>query len=553
MTALRGADIVALSLERLGVTRVFTLSGNHIMPVFDALTATGIDVVHVRQEAACVHMADAWARLTGEVGVALVTGGQGQSNGAAALFTALAAESPVLLLSGHAALGELGRGAFQELAQADLARPMTKASWTAAASVTLGDDVARAMRTARERRPGPVHLALPVDLLEATVAAGKLELPVSDATAAAHRPVDPGLVDRVARAVARFERPLILLGPALCNAEGRAAAHVLEGRSGVPVIGMESPRGINDPGLGRFPEVLAEADGLVLIGKALDFTLKFGDPPAVASTCAFVVVDPDAAMVARVMRSKASRLVASGIADTKPFMRAWAERPRTSQPEGTAWLKAVRKALAYRPPEWGTARGSDGRLHPAELCRGIAGFLADHPGGTLVCDGGEIGQWPQAMVTAENRIVNGISGTIGASIPFAIAAKIARPEAPVIAVLGDGTFGFHMAEFDTAVRYGLPFIAVVGNDACWNAEYQIQLRDYGPGRAKHCNLLPSRYDQVAVALGGHGALVTSAEDLPGALAAAHASGKPACLNVMIDGIPAPTIKRSAASGTVVGH
>ena len=553
MTTLRGADIVALSLDRLGVTRVFTLSGNHIMPIFDALTATGIDVVHVRQEAACVHMADAWARLTGEVGVALVTGGQGLSNGAAALFTALAAESPVLLLSGHAGLGELGRGAFQELAQADLARPMTKASWTAAANVTLGDDIARAMRIAREGRPGPVHLALPVDLLEARVVSESLALPVAGMAAGRARPVDPGLIDRVERAGARFERPLILLGPALCYAEGRASAAVLERRSGVPVIGMESPRGINDPGLGGFSEILAEADGLVLIGKALDFTLKFGDPPAVASTCAFVVVDPDAAMVARAARSKASRLVASGIADTKPFMSAWAERPPTRRHGGAAWLEAVRQAVAYRPSEWETARGSDGRLHPAELCRGVASFLADHPGGTLVCDGGEIGQWPQAMVPAERRIVNGVSGTIGASIPFALAAKIARPEAPVVAVLGDGTFGFHMAEMDTAVRYGLPFIAVVGNDARWNAEYQIQLRDYGPGRARHCDLLPSRYDQVAIALGGHGTLVTSSEDLPGALAAAHASGKPACLNVMIDGIPAPVVRRKAAAETIAGH
>ncbi|MBY0255343.1 MAG: thiamine pyrophosphate-binding protein, partial [Methylobacterium organophilum] len=115
MQTLRGADIVARTLEALGVTRIFTLSGNHIMPVFDALLDTGISLVHVRHEAACVHMADAWGRLTGEVGVALVTGGQGHTNGAAALTTALAADSPVLLLSGHAGLSELGRGAFQEL------------------------------------------------------------------------------------------------------------------------------------------------------------------------------------------------------------------------------------------------------------------------------------------------------------------------------------------------------------------------------------------------------------------------------------------------------
>ena len=121
-----------------------------------------------------------------------------------------------------------------------------------------------------------------------------------------------------------------------------------------------------------------------------------------------------------------------------------------------------------------------------------------------------------------------------------------RAAIPVIAVMGDGTFGFHMAEFDTAVRCNLPFVAVVGNDATWNAEHQIQLRDYGPNRAHGCELLPSRYDLVVQALGGHGELVTSAADLPAALDRAIASGKPACVNVMIE-LPAPVIRRQATA------
>jgi acetolactate synthase-1/2/3 large subunit len=178
-----------------------------------------------------------------------------------------------------------------------------------------------------------------------------------------------------------------------------------------------------------------------------------------------------------------------------------------------------------------------------ELCQAVAAFLADHPDGTLICDGGEIGQWPQALVGAGRRLINGVSGTIGASIPFAIAAALERPGAPVVAILGDGTFGFHMAEFDTAVRYGVPFIAVVGNDSRWNAEHQIQLRSYGPERTRHCDLLPTRYDAVVQALGGFGALVTEAAALPAALEAARASGLPACINVMIESVPAPAIRR----------
>jgi acetolactate synthase-1/2/3 large subunit len=140
-------------------------------------------------------------------------------------------------------------------------------------------------------------------------------------------------------------------------------------------------------------------------------------------------------------------------------------------------------------------------------------------------------------------MINGVAGTIGVSLPFAIAAQLARPDHPVVAAMGDGTFGFHMAEFDTAVRYDLPVIIVVGNDARWNAEYQIQLRQYGTERAKNCDLLPSRYDRVAEALGGFGALVCTAADLPDALNRAYLSRRPACINVMIESVAAPIIRR----------
>src|SRR5437588_8335562 len=146
--ALRGADIVARSLARLGCERVFTLSGNHIMSLFDAALEAKLEIVHVRHEAAAVHMADAWGRLTGEPGIALVTGGPGHANAVGALFTALAAESPMVLLSGHAATWELGRGGFQEIKQAEIAAPVSKASWTAGAAATLGDEIGRAMRIA---------------------------------------------------------------------------------------------------------------------------------------------------------------------------------------------------------------------------------------------------------------------------------------------------------------------------------------------------------------------------------------------------------------------
>jgi acetolactate synthase-1/2/3 large subunit len=540
---LRGADIVARTLEDLGVMRIFTLSGNHIMPIFDALLSTKIQLIHARHEAACVHMADAWGRLTGEPGIALVTGGQGHSNAVAALYTALASESPLLLLSGHAPLSELGRGAFQEMAQADLARPATKASWTAKEAATLGSDIAKAFELAVAGRPGPVHVSLPVDLLEQTMPNDQ----ITQATRINVQPhassLAPDVADKLISHLRAATKPLVICGPAMCTERGRATMRQAADALDVPVIGMESPRGINDPGLGAFAEMLGEADLVVLAGKPLDFTLRFGESPALSATCKWIVIDPDTELMSRAEKAMGARLLLSDVADAQTTIETLAERKSTTSASSSR-RERVREALVYEPPQWKSvhATGPD-RIHPVEMCRAIGDFVGKHRGTTFVSDGGEIGQWAQALVKTDRRIINGIAGTIGVSLPFAIAAALAHPDHPVVAVMGDGTFGFHMAEFDTAVRYDLPVIVVVGNDARWNAEYQIQLRQYGAERAKNCDLLPSRYDRVVEALGGFGALVTTAADLPDALDRAYLSRKPACINVMIESHAAPIIRR----------
>jgi acetolactate synthase-1/2/3 large subunit len=539
-TGTRGSDLVARTLQDRSVGYVFTLSGNHIMPVFDALLETDIRLIHTRHEAACVHMADAWGRLTGEAGIALVTGGQGHSNAAAALYTALMAESPLVLLSGHAARNELGRGAFQEMAQADLARPVTKASWTAESAETLGADIARAIAIAKAGRPGPVHVSLPVDLLEQATA----ENSTSPTPPPEAQPLAPETARSVLALIQDAAKPLLVCGPALCNRAGRSLLRETADKIGVPVIAMESPRGVNDPGLGALAEVLAQADLVVLIGKPLDFTLKFGAAPTFMPACKWIVIDPDRALLVRAETALGERLVLSAVADAKSALASLIEAGQQPNAGAMEWRAQAEQALHYVPPQWASLRASKGGyLHSAEMCEVIGEFFRAHPGATFVSDGGEIGQWAQAIVNAENRLINGVAGTIGAAIPFAIAAKLVRARSPVVAVMGDGTFGFHMAEFDTAVRYNIPFIAVVGNDARWNAEYQIQLRQYGEARARHCELLPSHYERVVEALGGFGARVTSAADLRDALERAYRSGKPACVNVMIEGAPAPNIRR----------
>jgi acetolactate synthase-1/2/3 large subunit len=480
MTTHRGADAVVATLAAHGVKRIFTLSGNHVMPIFDASLGAGIELVHVRHEAAAVHMADAWARLTGEIGVALVTGGPGHANAVGALYTALMADAPVLLLSGHAPTTELGKGAFQEMRQAEMAQPVTKGAG-------MGIDVDQAIRLAMSWKPGPVSLSLPQDLLEASAAPGATPV----AMARSPIPIQP--FPHGSR-LAHARRPLILCG--------RLHPPGLEDELGIPVIPMESPRGVADPSLGAFAQILAKADCILLVSRPLDFTLRFGK--AFAADCE--------------------------ILEANAFPLATTRHPATE------WREEVRAALAWRPPEWSVVR-------TVQFLQPLQAILDEHPDSVFVSDGGEFGQWAQACLTAPNRVINGAAGSIGAALPFALAARVAKPGAPVIAVMGDGTFGFHPAEIDTAVRHKLPFVLVVGNDARWNAEYQIQLRTYGRERLVGCGLLPTRYDEVARAFGGYGELVTDPREMLPAARRAIASGLPAVLNVTIDGLPAPVIRR----------
>jgi acetolactate synthase-1/2/3 large subunit len=367
--------------------------------------------------------------------------------------------------------------------QSDLAAPLTVASWTAQSADTLGADLARALREARN---GPVHLSVPNDVLDARTESQipRVEVPTPS-------------TGKIPEALAQAKRPLVIAGP---------AAMRIRRTGGMPVIGMESPRGVNDPSLGKLAEILAKADVVLLLGKPLDFTLKFGK--AFAPDC-------------RILRADAAQVL---------------PEPAPSQ---RGWFEEVDAALRYRPAEWASIRSHpDAPLHPVEVCSEVQKLL-DAPGAVLVADGGEFGQWAQACLRAPRRVINGVAGSIGSALPFAAAAKLALPDAPVVALLGDGTLGFHLSEIDTAVRYGLGYVAVVGNDACWNAEHQIQLRAYGAARAHGLDLLPTRYGAVAEALGAHGADVFSVPELKVALQRASGGPKPLLVNVMIERAAAP--------------
>ena len=298
--------------------------------------------------------------------------------------------------------------------------------------------------------------------------------------------------------LARATRPVILVAPTLLRGPGRDAASRLAAATRVPLAGMDSPRGLAEPALGALAEMLPQADLIVLLGKPLDFMLKFGRPPVIAPGCRFVQVDPDPAMLERTSREVGARLAFGAVADAA--VAAGGAR-RTGREAHVAEERLVRRGDRgdrHRPAAWATVSSArDGRVHPLDVCRAVQRILDRHDDAVLISDGGEFGQWAQACLTARRRTTNGPAGAIGAAVPFAVAAKLAFPDAPVVAMSGDGSFGFHMGEYDTAVRRGAAFIAVVGNDARWNAEHQIQIKAYGPERAVGCELLPTRYDLVA--------------------------------------------------------
>jgi acetolactate synthase-1/2/3 large subunit len=273
--------------------------------------------------------------------------------------------------------------------------------------------------------------------------------------------------------------------------------------------------------------------------------LGFGDAPSLAPGCRIVQIDPEPQVLEHTRRalSDPSRLVQSVLADSLPAMEMLLSLVQDHERADSAWYDEVQAAVSYRPPEWDAlARSDQGPLHPVQVGRMAQNSLRGDAA-VFISDGGEYGQWAQASLSASHRVINGPAGSIGSSVPFALAARLAFPDAQVVTFLGDGTMGFHVMEFDTAMRYGLSFVAVVGNDAAWNAEIQIQLRDYGPDRLVGCELRPTRYDEVVQALGGHGEHVSVPEQLGPALERAEDSGLPACVDVSIQRIPSPVIRR----------
>ncbi|MFN8635543.1 MAG: thiamine pyrophosphate-binding protein [Chloroflexota bacterium] len=534
MGTIDGATALARTLGQAGVGPIFTLSGNQILPVYEAGLDAGLRFVDGRHEAAVAHMADAWGRLTGRPGVCLVTAGPGHTNALTGLLTAQLAESPMVLLSGGSPLGQAGAGAFQEVDQVAAARPLCKASWSARSAVELPRALAQAWRTALDGTPGPVHLTLPVDVLQQR--ADESDVRWADDSDFSPEPAtaDVADVERAVSLLAGAERPLLLGGPSAWRGDAGVRLRALLDRTRIPGYPVESPRGLTDPALHGLGAEFARADVVLLIGQQ-DFGVGFAGRRALGAS-RLIQVAPSAKEIGR------HRAVEVGlVGDARSVLgqlldavtkRTWPERPWRRE------LAAAEQQGRERLAAFETTDESS--IHPLRLAATVRDLLSD--GDSVAIDGGEFSQWAR-WATGLGRfttLLNGKLGGIGPAIPFAIAAKIARPAQRSVAFLGDGTFGFHGLELDTAVRFNLPLVVVVGNDAGWAAERHRQRQVYGPDRVVASDLLPTRYDRVAEALGCHAEHVERPEQLRPALERAFDSGRPACVNVSIASIPSPS-------------
>ena len=525
---------VIQSLANQGVEVIFSLSGNQIMPLYDACIDANIRIIHTRHEGAAVYMAEAYAQFSGKIGVALVTAGPGLLNAVSALYSAARSETPLLLISGDAASRLDGQGAFQELDQISVTRPITKFSARPTKPEEMLPALEKTITTAMAGTPGPVHLALPFDLLSASI--GMAPLPQIAPTVASG--LSTAQSAELTAALQRAERPVVITGPQ-CNQSRQPAANAaLSAGLGMPLICLESARGLADTFYGDFPTILASADLIILLGKLGDYATGLLTPGRIASTASVIAIFTDD-QTAPTQNMRPITLMRVGAIAT-----AMQDLAAVVTAADDSWAAEVESMIARRKP-W-TVNGT-GR-HPAAVASSLQSAMDSAMGSAtdsasqpiLVADGGEFCQWIQAGCTANSRMINGPSGAIGGGICYAIGASIARPEATIFLTMGDGTAGFYLAEFNTAVRAGCSIVALIGNDYRWNAEVQIQIDNYGADRVYGCDLdATANYADAAAGLGADAGTIDAADDLDAALAAALKNPGVSCLNILIDSYAAP--------------
>jgi acetolactate synthase-1/2/3 large subunit len=549
-----GARAVAAA-RRHGVQTMFTLSGGHVFPVYDGAVSADppMRIVDVRHEQTAVFAAEATARLTRSPGFAVLTAGPGVTNGISAITTAHFNGSPVVVLAGRAPDARWGSGSLQELDHPPLLAPVTKRAWTVHAPGQVGAAADESFALASARHRGPVFLdaslealygrgAAPAAVHADTQAGGAGAGDAGVAKAAARELADPEAMAGIARLLAAASRPVLILGSDvwLDGAEhaARAAAEQLQ----LPVIANGQGRGILPAGhpllVTRARSVaLGEADLVIVAGTPLDFRLSYGSfggkngtPPARVVHLA----DAPGQIAAH------CELAGSAAGDLTAIFAGLAGETGHGTARGGAdwtqdWLPRLQAVAASAvAADFDLLHSSAQPVHPLRIYGELAGLL--EPDAVVIGDGGDFVSYAGKYIEPQQPggwLDPGPYGCLGTGLGYAIAARIARPAAQVVLLLGDGAAGFSLMDVDTLVRHGLPVVMVCGNNGIWGLEKHPMQALYGYDVA--ADLQPGcRYDQVVTALGGGGELVTAAAGVGPALRRAFDSGVPYLVNVITD-------------------
>ncbi len=530
-----GGKLVAKVLKAAGVDCVFTLSGGHVMGIYDGCLDENIEVVDVRHEQAAVHAADAWARLhPGKVGVAILTAGPGVTDGVTGVANAWRANSPILVIGGQGPFRHIRRGSLQEMDHVSLMKPVSK--WAEACYQTsrIGEYMEAGIRAALSGVPGPAFLEIPMDVLHGEVDLEHVQLPkFRDYRVTSSAPRN--LIEESVALLSRAATPMVMAGTSLKWSEGGQALAAFLEKTNVPCFVNGMARGEISWDHPSFlsltrKEALEKADLVILAGTPLDFRMKFGR--SIPSSAAIIQMDIDETLIGD------NRAVDLGLVGNIGMnFRLMTQEIEDRQLNVD--VSRYRDQLRQREQELDSARrdemdSQEVPIDPLRLCREIASCVSDDM--IVIGDGGDIVAQASKVIQVPRNgtwMDPGPLGTLGVGMPFALAAQKAHPDKRVLIVYGDGSFGLNGFEYDTAVRFDLPIVGVVGNDAAWGQMMRPQGMLYGEDRLVAVELNRTRYDLVVEALGGHGEHVVDPEEIGPAIARAFESGKPALVNVEI--------------------
>ena len=541
-----GSELFVRSLRSQGIDKLFTLVGDHLNDVLLTAVREGMTVYDTRHESAAVHMADGWSRLTRTPGVSMVTGAPGHTNSITGIATANATGVPMLAVSGMSDSSARDRNSFQDMDQLKLVQGITKYAAVPARSGQIPFHVKRAFLEMYHGRPGVGHLSVPVDLFtehsdsHAPVPTERI-IPLRSAPTSSD-------VDRVVDLLARAKRPAVVAGSGAywSGADSELRAFVAASRA--PLFTTNLARGMvsdDDPFCFGYADAtinrgaqnaLQQADLIVVVGKRLDYGVRMGGPQLFGDA-KIVQIDICGTELGL------NRALEVGIlADAKTTLATLNEAlAGRAAPDRSEWLGEVQMGCdAYAAKVAAQAAQPRDPMHPVHAYEVLREKL---PADATICwDGGDFVHWGRYMLKARHpgrwMRLGSLAG-LGVGLPIGLSAQIARPNSRAVVITGDGSLGFYIGELDTAVRFGLPVVIVVGNDAGWGVERELQQGFYPDTDTVACELRRTRYDLVMKGFGGDGAHVTSTDQLEGAFESAFRSDKPFLVNIEIEGLGSP--------------